>query len=39
VVWLEPSVVAEVTYAEMVNGWLRDPVFRRFVTRTLAGSE
>jgi len=26
-VWLEPRVVAEVTFSEMMNGWLRDPVF------------
>jgi ATP-dependent DNA ligase len=31
VVWLEPSVVAEVTFSEMVNSWLRDPVFRQLV--------
>jgi hypothetical protein len=31
VVWLEPRVVAEVTFGELVNGWLRDPVFRQLV--------
>jgi bifunctional non-homologous end joining protein LigD len=31
VVWLEPRVVAEMTFAELVNGWLRDPVFRQLV--------
>jgi ATP-dependent DNA ligase len=33
VVWLEPRVVAEVTFAELVNGWLRDPVFRQLVLK------
>ena len=31
VVWLEPRVTAEVSYTEMVNGWLRDPVLRQIV--------
>ena len=26
--WLEPRVVVEVSYSELVNGWLRDPVLR-----------
>jgi len=29
VIWLEPRVVAEVSYAEMVQGRSRAPVFRR----------
>jgi bifunctional non-homologous end joining protein LigD len=29
VVWMEPRVVVEVTFAELVNGWLRDPVLRQ----------
>jgi ATP-dependent DNA ligase len=33
VVWLEPRVVAEVTFSEFVNGSLRDPVLRQLVTR------
>lgn len=37
-IWLEPRLTAALTYAELVNGTLRDPVFRRFqdvhVTRT-----
>ena len=28
VVWFEPRVVVEVTFSEMVGGWLRDPVLR-----------
>jgi ATP dependent DNA ligase C terminal region len=31
VVWLEPRVVAEVTYSEFVGGWLRDPVLQQIV--------
>jgi ATP-dependent DNA ligase len=30
-VWLEPRVVAEVTFSEFVNGWLRDPVLCQLV--------
>ena len=30
VMWLEPQVVAEITYAEIVQGRLRAPVFRGF---------
>jgi hypothetical protein len=30
VVWLEPRVVVEVTFSEMVGGWLRDPVLRLY---------
>jgi bifunctional non-homologous end joining protein LigD len=32
VVWLEPRVEAEVTFSELVNGWLRDPVLRQVLT-------
>jgi hypothetical protein len=28
VIWLEPRIVAEVSYAELVQGRLRAPVFR-----------
>ena len=28
VLWLEPELVVEVTYAEVMQGRLRDPVFR-----------
>ena len=28
VIWLEPRVVAEISYAEIVQGRLRAPVFR-----------
>lgn len=31
--WLEPRLVAEVTYAEPVKGHLRAPVFRGLVVR------
>ena len=34
VVWLEPRVVAEVTFSEFMNGWLRDPVLRQLVARS-----
>ena len=27
VIWLEPELVAEVTFAEVMQGRLRDPVF------------
>ena len=29
VVWIHPDVVAEVTYSELMQGRLRDPVLRR----------
>jgi hypothetical protein len=32
VFWREPRVVAEVTFSEFVNGWLRDPVLRAVVS-------
>src|SRR5882724_3222652 len=32
-VWLEARLVAEVSYAELMQGRLRAPVFRGFVTR------
>jgi hypothetical protein len=28
VTWVEPPLTAEVTYAELMQGWLRDPVLR-----------
>jgi hypothetical protein len=28
-VWLAPRLRAEITYAEVMQGWLRDPMFRR----------
>jgi bifunctional non-homologous end joining protein LigD len=38
-VWLEPRLCAEVTFAELVKGRLRDPVFRGIVRRpTPSGS-
>jgi bifunctional non-homologous end joining protein LigD len=38
-IWLEPRVVAEVTFSEFVNGWLRDPVLRQLVGgRQVSGS-
>jgi hypothetical protein len=33
VVWVEPRVSVEVSYSEIVNGWLRDPVLRHVVRR------
>jgi hypothetical protein len=32
VVWLEPHVVVELTYSELMRSVLRDPVFRAFVS-------
>jgi hypothetical protein len=32
-VWLEPRVRAELTFSELVQGRLRDPVFRGVVAR------
>ena len=29
IVWIHPDVVAEVTYSELMQGRLRDPVLRR----------
>ena len=34
VMWLEPDVVAEITYAEIVQGRLRAPVFRGLRSQT-----
>jgi hypothetical protein len=31
VVWVQPSVVVEVSYSEVMQGRLRDPVLRRIV--------
>jgi bifunctional non-homologous end joining protein LigD len=27
-VWLEPELLAEISYSELMDGWLRDPVYR-----------
>jgi ATP-dependent DNA ligase len=31
IVWIHPDVVAEVSYSELVQGRLRDPVLRRVI--------
>jgi hypothetical protein len=36
VVWLEPRVVAEVTFYEFVNGWLRDAVVHQLVAKNFS---
>ena len=36
VVWVEPSAVVEVQYNEIMQGHLRDPVFRAFATPSRA---
>ena len=30
-VWLEPELLAEISYSELMEGWLRDPVYRGLI--------
>jgi ATP-dependent DNA ligase len=30
-VWLEPQLLAEISYSELMDGWLRDPMFRGLI--------
>jgi hypothetical protein len=30
-VWLEPELLAEISYSELMEGWLRDPLYRGLV--------
>ena len=30
--WLEPALLAEISYSELMGGWLRDPVYRGLIT-------
>lgn len=32
-VWLEPELLAEISYSELMEGWLRDPVYRGLIAR------
>jgi ATP-dependent DNA ligase len=32
-VWLEPELLAEISYSELMEGWLRDPVYRGLISR------
>ncbi len=31
--WLEPELLAEISYSELMEGWLRDPVYRGLIGR------
>jgi hypothetical protein len=33
-VWLEPELQAEISYSELMEGWLRDPVYRGLIQAT-----
>lgn len=30
--WFEPELLAEISYSELMEGWLRDPVYRGLLT-------
>jgi hypothetical protein len=30
-VWLDPELLAEISYSELMEGWLRDPVYRGLI--------
>ena len=32
-VWLEPELLAEISYSELMEGWLRDPMYRGLIAR------
>jgi bifunctional non-homologous end joining protein LigD len=33
-VWLEPALLAEISYSELMDGWLRDPMYRGLMSST-----